>query len=215
MLLEVVSNYKYEPTRLVIISFASSNKLSNSKPLSKHFILKMEEKSKLFSVTIITKVKAISLTFCLLSIIMLVFVIIQISVNENANRQNFNQYFNLLANLLVLLTNLLLYQAILQITLGLKFWPNANYCLLSWILVHLFILGILFFNTLSYIYTLSKKTNFAIDSTSERRKEDETSRNIQILLTILLIMGQLLILFGIKVVTQFFEASNKDDSDEE
>ena len=203
------------PTWLVIISFASSSKLSNSKPLSKHFISKMEEKSKLSGVTIITKVKAISLIFCLLSIIMLVFVVIQISVNENANRQNFTQYFNLLGTSLSLITNLLLYQAILEITLGFTFWPNANYCLVSWILVHLFILGILIFNTLSYIFTLSNKTNFAIDSSSERRKEDETSRNIQILLSILLIMGQLLILYGIKVVIQFFGASNKDDSDEE
>ena len=175
----------------------------------------MEEKSKLSGVTIITKVKAISLTFCLLSIVVLVFVVIQISVNENANRQNFNQYFNLLATSLSLITNLLLYQAILEITFGFTFWPNANYCLVSWMLVHLFILGILFLNTLSYIYTLSNKTNFAIDSFSERRKEDETSRNIQILLSILLIMGQLLILYGIKVVIQFFGASNKDDSDEE
>ena len=175
----------------------------------------MEQKSKLSCVNIVTKVKVISFSFCLISIIMLVYVVIQISVNENENHVNFNQYFNLLATFLALLANLLLYQAILQITLGFTFWPNSNCCLILWILVHFIILGIFLFNTLSYIYTLTNKTKVDTNTSSDGKKDDETSRNSQILLSILLIMGQLLILYGMKVVIQFFEASNKDDSDEE
>ena len=168
-----------------------------------------------FSVTIITKAKVISFSFCLLSIIMLVYICIQIWIYDKENHVNFNQYIYLLAAFLSILSNLLLYQGILEKSLGFTYWPNSNCCLLSWILVHIIVIGILFLNTISCFYSLSNKTNSASSTSSGRKNEDETSQKSLILLSVLLILGQLLILLGIKVVLQFYGASNKDDSDEE
>merc|ERR1712150_234224 len=120
----------------------------------------------------------------------------------------------LFAASLTLLTNLL-YQATLQVTLSLTFWPNSNCCLLIWIIVHMIVHGMLAFNMVSCIYALSNKTNFSSNKFGDGRKEDQLSQHSLILLTVLLIMGQLLILIGMKIVFQFYEESNKDDGDEE
>ena len=167
------------------------------------------------NITIITKVKAISFSFCLLSIIMFVYILVQPSVYEKERHVNFNQYVGLFAASLTLLTNLLLYQATLQVTLSLTFWPNSNCCLLIWMIVHIIVHGMLAFNMVSCIYALSNKTNFSSNKFGDGRKEDQLSQTSLILLSVLLIMGQLLILIGMKIVFQFYEESNKDDGDEE
>ena len=167
------------------------------------------------NITIITKVKAISCSFCLLSIIMLVYILVQPSVYERGNHVNLNQYFCLFVASLTLLTNLLLYQATLQVTLSLNFWPNSNYCLLTWIIVHIIIQGMLVFKMISCFYALSNETNFSRIKFSGGRREDKTSQTSLILLSVLLITGQLLISFGMKIVLQFYEESNKEEGDEE
>ena len=104
-----------------------------------------------FSISLITKSKLIALAFSLISILILVYLLAEPIVNKENHEMNLKKYVNMLATSLSLLTNLLLCQAILDYQAEMEgktlhYWPGQNYCVLSWIVVHLFVLGILFFN---------------------------------------------------------------------
>ena len=75
--------------------------------------------------------------------------------------------------------------------------------------------GMLAFKMISCFYELSNETNFSGIKFSDGKKEDKTSQTSLILLSVLLIIGQLLLSFGMKIVLQFYKDSNKEEGDEE
>ena len=126
---------------------------------------------------------------------------------------NFKEYVNVLAISLSLLTNLLLCQAIFDYQAELErkmlnYWPSQNYCVLSWIIVHLFVLGILFFNMLNCFYLLNNR----ISTTGlAQEKVKTTLKTNDVVLSVFLIIGQLSILLGMKMVIKLFKEINSNE----
>ena len=163
-----------------------------------------------FSISLITKTKVIAIAFSMISIMMLVYSFTE-PILEN-HKMNFKGYVNMFAISLSLLTNLLLCQAIFDYQAelenkALNYWPSQNYCVLSWIIVHLFALGILFFNMLSCFYLLNNQISTA-GMTQEKVKTN--SKTNDVVLSVFLIIGQLSILLGMKMVIKLFKEINSD-----
>jgi hypothetical protein len=163
------------------------------------------------SISLITKTKLIAFAFSLISIVMLVYFFMEPILNKE-KKMDLKEYMHIFAILLSLLTNLLLYQAILDYQaelegIRLNYWPNQNYCVLSWIIVHLIVFGILFFNMLSCFYLLN-------DQNSTTRLTQEKVRTISktddVVLNVFLIIGQLSILLGMKMVIKLLKESNSN-----
>ena len=164
-----------------------------------------------YNISLFTKAKSIAFVFSLLSIIALLYYLIQpswLDARQDHHKYNLSEYVHIIAILLVLITNLLLYQAILDISCkSLYYWPNPKYCLLSWLIVHCIVMLLLFSNMVSCFHSL-RRQDFA-----STHKDQETSSKINLIpFCILLALGQMLILLGMKTVLNVFaEHKNSEE----
>ena len=123
---------------------------------------------------------------------------------------DFIHYAYVVIVLLCLISNLLLYQATIQLSdNSLYYWPKPKYCILSWVTMHLVVLGILLSNTI---------LNLNLMNTDEYKSEDRlenqemTSKTTAFLNIICFILGQVIILIGMKMATDVVSGSNNNNA---
>ena len=147
-----------------------------------------------------TKAKAVSLLFSVVSIIVIVFYIINPQLIKDKENHDLHDYLYIILAALALLSNLLMYQALLDISSSkLYYWPDPRYCFLYWILVHSVSLIIFFLNMIFRFWFLVQE---------ELTKSNSSVRNsntVTIILVIVFALGQIFILVGVKIVSSAFQ----------
>ena len=160
--------------------------------------------------TPITRVKLISGLFTILSIIMFVYLMVKSTLMDGKYGVDFIHYAYVVIVLLCLISNLLLYQATIQLSdKSLYYWPKPTYCILSWITMHLVVLGILFSNT---ILNLNLMNTHEYKSEDRLENQEMTSKTTAFLNIICFILGQVIILIGMKMVTDVVSGSNNNNA---
>ena len=150
--------------------------------------------------TPITRAKLISGLFTLLSIIIFVYLMVNSTLMDGKYGVDFLDYAYIGIVLLCLISNLLLYQATIQLSdKSLYYWPKPKYCILSWITMHLIVLGILFADT---IFNLNQMNTYEYKSTERLETREMSSKTTTFLNIICFIIGQIIILIGMKMVTE-------------
>ena len=160
--------------------------------------------------TPITRVKLISGLFSLLSIIMFVYFMVKSTLMDGKYGMNFVDYAYVVIVLLCLISNLLLYQATIQLSdKSLYYWPKPKYCILSWITMHLIVLGILLANT---ILNLNLMNGDEYKSAERLERQEMSSQTTAFLNIICFIIGQVIIVIGMKMVTEVVSGSNNNNN---
>ena len=150
--------------------------------------------------TPITRVKLISGIFTMVSIIMFVYLMVKSTLMDGKYGLDFLDYAYVIIMLLCLISNLLLYQATIQLSdKSLYYWPKPKYCILFWITVHLVVLGILFSNTISNLNLMSNQEYKSAERLEDPEMRSKTTTFLNI---ICFIIGQVIILIGMKMVTE-------------
>ena len=160
------------------------------------------------SLSLINKAKAISFVFSLVSIVVaLLFLVHPKITEEDDHKYTLNECVYIITATAALITDLLLYQSTMDMKhKSLYYWPNPNYCFLSWIVVHLIVLALLVSRMSSCIYSLIDQ-NF----TSAYENQEPSYENNLVLLSIVLASGQILIILAVKTVLNVFQSYNKDE----
>ena len=160
------------------------------------------------SLSLVNKAKAISFVFSLVSIVVALFFLVHPKIiEEDDHKYTLNECVYIITATSALITDLLLYQATMDMKhKSLYYWPNPNYCLLSWIVVHLIVLALLVSRMSSCIYSLIDQ-NF----TSAYENQESSYKNNLVLLSIVLASGQILIILAVKTVLNVFQSYNKDE----
>ena len=149
-----------------------------------------------------TKAKGVSLLFAVLAIILIVFFIINPQLVQDKENLDFKDYLYIILPALALLSNLLMYQAFLDISSSkLYYWPDPKYCFLWWILVHSASLIIFFLNMTFRFWSLVQ------EALGESNSTVKNSNTVTILLVILFALGQTVILVGMKIVSSAFRGN--------
>ena len=160
--------------------------------------------------TPITRVKLISGIFTMLSIIMFVYLMVKSTLMDGKYGFDFLDYAYVIIMLLCLISNLLLYQATIQLSdKSLYYWPKPKYCILFWITVHLVVLGILFSNTISNLNLMSNQEYKSAERLEDPEMRSKTTTFLNI---ICFIIGQVVILIGMKMVTEVVYGSNNNNT---
>ena len=160
--------------------------------------------------TPITRVKLISGLFTILSIIMFVYLMVKSTLMDGKYGLDFLDYAYVIIVLLCVISNLLLYQATIQLSdKSLYYWPKPTYCILSWITMHLVVLGILFSNT---ILNLNLMNTHEYKSEDRLENQEMTSKTTAFLNIICFILGQVIILIGMKMATDVVSGSNNNNA---
>ena len=150
--------------------------------------------------TPITRAKLISGLFTLSSIIIFVYFLVKSTLIDGKYGTDFLDYAYIVIVLLCLISNLLLYQATIQLSdKSLYYWPKPKYCILSWITMHLIVLGILLANT---ILNLNLMNGDEYKSAERLEDQEMSSKTTFFLNSICFIVGQIVILIGMKMVTE-------------
>ena len=160
--------------------------------------------------TPITKVKLISGLFTLLSIIVFVYLVVKSTLMDGKYGMDFIHYAYVVIVLFCLISNLLLYQATIQMSdKSLYYWPKPKYCILSWITMHLIVLGILLANT---ILNLNLINGDEYESAERLEMQEMSSKTTAFLNIICFIVGQVIIVIGMKMVTEVVSGSTNNNA---
>ena len=158
--------------------------------------------------TPITRAKLISGLFTLLSTIIFVYLMVKSTLMDGKYGMDFIHYAYVVIVLLCLISNLLLYQATIQLSdKSLYYWPKPKYCILSWITMHLIVLGILLANT---ILNLNLMNGDEYKSAERLEKPEMSSKTTAFLNIICFIIGQVIIVIGMKMVTEVVSGSTNN-----
>ena len=160
------------------------------------------------SIPLITKTKSIAFVFTFISIIVFLYFLMEPyrGIEEDV-KLHLTVYIHILSSLLVLVTSLLLYQATLDLNGPSRYWPTPKHCLWLWTVVHLIVLLILF-SDIVYCFNSFSNQNFPL-MTMNTQKTNSKDNYIKLILC--LIIGQIVILLGVKVVITLFEECNNDE----
>ena len=160
--------------------------------------------------TPITRVKLISGLFTMLSIIVFVYLMVKSTLMDGKYEVDFIHYAYVVIVLLCLISNLLLYQAAIQLSdKSLYYWPKPKYCILSWITMHSVILGILFSNT---VLNLNLMNTHEYKPADRLENQEMTSKTTAFLNIICFIIGQAIIVIGMKMVTEIVSGSTNNNA---
>ena len=160
--------------------------------------------------TPITRVKLISGLFTILSIIMFVYLMVKSTLMDEKYGLDFLDYAYVIIVLLCVISNLLLYQATIQLSdKSLYYWPKPKYCILSWITMHLIVLGILLANT---ILNLNLMNGDEYESAERLEMQEMSSKTTAFLNIICFIIGQVIVVIGMKMVTEVVSGSTNNNA---
>ena len=150
--------------------------------------------------TPITRAKLISGLFTLSSTIIFVYLVVKSTLIDGKYGMDFLDYAYIVIVLLCLISNLLLYQATIQLSdKSLYYWPKPEYCILYWITMHLLVLVILLANT---ILNLNLMNSDEYKSAEQLEDQEMSSKTTFFLNSICFIVGQVIILIGMKMVIE-------------
>ena len=162
-------------------------------------------------VSLMNRAKVLSIVFSLLSIAMLLYYTIQPKVKaENDLEYHLKDFLQIIAPSLTLVTNLLLYQAVIDIHhQSLYYWPKPKYCLLTWLFVHSTVTILLTHELVYCFYSIHGKYSLSTSGFATCFNQQTTSKVLVIFSTTLFIFEEILIIIGMKIVLEVLSAIQK------
>ena len=163
------------------------------------------------SFSLMNRAKVLAIVFSLLSLSMLLYYTIQPKVDAEQDREyHLKDLLQIIAPSITLVTNLLLYQAVIDIHhQSLYYWPKPKYCLLSWLLVHSTVTILLTHELVCCFYSIHEKYSKSSSGVATCFNQQTDSQPIVILSTTLFIFEEMLIIIGMKIVLEVLSAYKK------
>ena len=163
------------------------------------------------SFSLMNRAKVLSIVFSFLSLSMLLYYTIQPKVEAKKDLEyQLKDFIQIIAPSITLVTNLLLYQAVIDIHhQSLYYWPKPKYCLLSWLLVHSSVTILLTHELVCCFYSIHGKYWVSTSEVATCFNQQTDSQALVILLTAIFIFEEILIIFGMKIVLELLSAYKK------
>ena len=143
--------------------------------------------------SLMNRAKVLSIVLSLLSLSMLLYYTIQPKVEAEQDRAyHLKDFLQIISPSITLVTNLLLYQAIIDIHhQSLYYWPKPKYCLLSWLLVHSTVTILLTHELVCCFYSIHEK--YSQSTSGAASCFNQQTNSLIILSTTLFILEEILI----------------------
>ena len=157
------------------------------------------------------KAKCASILLSFVSIVMILYYAILLKVVNayQIDRHNLNEFMYIITPCLTLLTNLLLFQAVIDLQhQSLYYWPKPKPCLLWWMLVHSIVILLLLNEIMCCFYSFSGQDCW-FPNAKNLSCHNQSSVHIIISL-IMFIIEEIFIIFGMKIVMKVLENHKKE-----
>ena len=157
------------------------------------------------------KAKCASLLLSFVSITMILYyaILLKFGKEQHVAKNGLNELMYIITPCFTLLTNLLLFQAVIDLQhQSLYYWPKPKVCLLSWMLVHSIVILLLFNEMMCCFYSFSGQDCWFPNA--KNLSCHHQSRVHIIVSIIMFILEEIFILFGMKTVIEVLENHKKD-----
>ena len=166
----------------------------------------------IFLCSLKNKAKCASLILSFVSIAMILYYTIQLKLTTsyNVDKHSLNEFMYIITPCLTLLTNLLLFQAVIDLQhQSLYYWPKPKVCLLFWMLVHSIVILLLLNEIMCCFYSLRGQDCWFPNA---KNLSCHNQSNVHIIVSIIMfIIEEIFILFGIKIVIKVLENHKKEE----
>ena len=155
----------------------------------------------IFHCSLKNKAKCASLLLSIVSVAMILYYGIQLKIAKayHIDKHGLNDIMYIITPCLTLLTNLLLFQAVIDLQhQSLYYWPKPKVCLLWWMLIHSIVVLLLLNEIMCCFYSFSGQDCW-FPSAKKLSCHNQSSVHI-ILSLIMFIIEEIFILFGMKIV---------------
>ena len=152
------------------------------------------------NISLDTKTKSISIGLSMISILSILYFTIQPKLIDEYHQYNLNDVLHIITPSLSLVSNLLLYQAVLDIHhQSLYYWPKPKVCILSWLLIHAVVALLILYEITSCLFPIRDENVLPIRN-SACFNLDTSVKSILKSLSVILMVEELLILLGMMTV---------------